>query len=67
MTCKEVTRIAAVVNGHGAIWPEAIAVSDGSRVVFQRDGKEVYTCNATYAAHHFEAVKIGGLDDLINS
>lgn len=53
LACKETSFIAAAANGHSPVWPESEAVSDGSRVVFTRHGKEVFSCNATYAAHHF--------------
>ena len=58
ITCKEASLIAAAANGHSTVWPEAEAVSDGARVVFTREGKDVYTCNATYAAHHFNVTRI---------
>ena len=53
---KDKTIFAAAANGHSAIWPEAEAESDGKYVKFIRDGKEVYLCNATYAALHFSIV-----------
>jgi len=51
--CKEPTRMNAVLNGHGAVWPQAEAVSDGKWVRFYRDGTVVYDCNAPYAAANF--------------
>lgn len=58
LSCKEASFIAAAANGHSPVWPESEAVSDGSRVVFTRQGKEVYSCNATYAAHHFNVKRL---------
>ena len=49
------------LNGHGAIWPEADAVSDGKWVKFFQGAKEVFTCNSAYAAHNFEVKRIGPL------
>jgi hypothetical protein len=53
LRCKEKTLFSAAANGHSAIWPEARAVCDGKYVRVVRDGKEVYACNATYAALNF--------------
>ncbi len=50
--------MAAAMNGHSIIWPEADAESDGELVVFFKDGKQVYSCNATYAAFNFVAERI---------
>lgn len=56
LRCKEKSLLAAAANGHSAIWPEAEAQSDGKIVVFRRHGKEVYACNAAYAALNFAVV-----------
>ena len=56
--CKEANAIAAALNGHGAIWPDAEAVSDGEWVRFFRGDKEVFSCNSTYAAHNFDVRNI---------
>lgn len=56
LRCKDKTVFSAAANGHSAIWPEADAESDGKLVRFVREGKEVYACNATYAALHFVVV-----------
>lgn len=53
LRCKEKTLFSAAANGHSAIWPEALAVCDGKFVRVMRDGKQVYACNATYAALNF--------------
>lgn len=58
LSCKETTAIAAAMNGHSAVWPQAQAVSDGKRVVFFKDGKQVYSCNATYAGANFEVKRL---------
>ena len=57
--CTEATALAAALNGHGAIWPEAEAVSNGKWVKFFRGDKEVFSCNSAYAAHNFEVKRIG--------
>ncbi|MHA6823942.1 hypothetical protein ACQUJT_20300 [Ralstonia pseudosolanacearum] len=41
------------MNGHSSVFPEAICVSDGRWCNFYRDGAEVWSCNANYAAVHF--------------
>lgn len=53
--CRDNSSAAAALNGHGAVYPEAVVVSDGKWCTFYRDGKEVWSCNATYAAAHFRA------------
>ncbi len=58
LSCKENSPISAAMNGHSAVWPHAEAVSDGKRVVFLKDGKQVYSCNATYAAANFEVKRL---------
>ncbi len=52
-TCRERTPMQAVANDHAAIFPQARCLSDGKRAVFYRDGKEIWTCSAAYAAVHF--------------
>lgn len=56
LRCRDKTMVAAATNGHSAIWPEADARCDGKWVKFFREGKEVFLCNASYAATHFEIV-----------
>jgi len=41
-------------NGHDEVFPGAECISDGKWARFIRDGKEVWACNATYAAAHFD-------------
>lgn len=43
----------ATVNGHDQVYPQAHCVSDGRWCTFFRDGKEVWDCNASYAAANF--------------
>lgn len=52
--CRQTNILSAVANGHGSVWPEARMVITGDWAVFYQDGKKVWGCNATYAAHHFE-------------
>jgi len=58
LRCKENTLFSAAANGHSAIWPEADAESDGKMVHVLREGREVFACNATYAALNFSAVRL---------
>ncbi|ABO60553.1 hypothetical protein LA345_39285 (plasmid) [Burkholderia vietnamiensis] len=52
-TCKERSPMAAILNGHGAVFPQSrMTVRDGW-AYFMRDGKEVWRCNARYAAFNF--------------
>lgn len=55
--CNEPTKMKAALNGHGAVWPQAEAVSDGKWVHFYRAGAPIYDCNAAYAAANFVCVK----------
>lgn len=41
-------------NGHDEVFPGSLCVSDGKWVAFFRNGKEIWSCNATYAAAHFD-------------
>lgn len=57
-SCKEATKMKALVNGHGAVWPEAdLAVRDGW-AFFTRDGVAVWDCNGGYAAAHFNVTPV---------
>ncbi|AOJ64673.1 hypothetical protein WI80_30305 [Burkholderia ubonensis] len=51
--CRERNVISAAANGHSQVFPKArMTVKDGW-AFFQRDGVEVWTCNAVYAAANF--------------
>ncbi|WP_175785290.1 hypothetical protein [Burkholderia ambifaria] len=52
-TCKERNDLAAAMNGHGAVFPQAKMIIKGREARFYRDGVEVWICNAAYAAIHF--------------
>ncbi|WP_394475087.1 hypothetical protein [Ralstonia mannitolilytica] len=52
--CKQTSLIAAVAAGHSYVFPSAELVVSGGWARFYRDGKEVWSCNPTYAAAHFE-------------
>ena len=58
LRCREKSLFAAVANGHSSIWPEARADSDGTKVRFVRDGKQIYLCNAFYAAANFDIAEV---------
>lgn len=51
---REKSSLSAAANGHLSVWPKSIAISDGKRVEFFKDQKLVWSCNASYAAFHFE-------------
>jgi hypothetical protein len=53
-TCKERNPLAAAVNGHHRVWPNATCVVKRGFARFKRDGDEVWSCNATYAEAHFK-------------
>lgn len=58
LRCREKSLIAAAANGHSAVWPEARAESDGTDVRFIREGKQIYFCNALYAAANFDIADV---------
>jgi hypothetical protein len=43
-------------DGHEEVFPGAHCISDGRWVSFYRDDEEVWSCNALYAAAHFDFV-----------
>lgn len=52
--CKDDTFLKAVANGHSAVFPESeCQVKDGVADFF-KDGVWVWSCNAAYAAAHFD-------------
>jgi hypothetical protein len=51
--CKERNALAAAMNGHGPVFPQADCVVRDGEAVFNRDGKRVWRCNVEYAALHF--------------
>ncbi|AMR78553.1 hypothetical protein [Cupriavidus nantongensis] len=51
---REPNKLLAAMNGHSLVFPEADCVSDGKWCVFYRDDKQVWGCNALYAAAHFD-------------
>lgn len=53
-TCREATPLAAAVNGHCEVWPEATLVVEGDTAIFYKGGERVWSCNAIYAAHQFD-------------
>lgn len=55
--CKEKTFLAAAANGHSLIFPGAEVVVSNGRATFYKHGKEVWSCNASYAAVQFEIEK----------
>nr|WP_244104562.1 hypothetical protein [Burkholderia ambifaria] len=56
--CKERNSLSAAMNGHGAVYPQARCEVKKGVAIFERDGKEVWQCNAAYAELHFKLEKI---------
>ena len=52
--CRETDLLSAGANGHSSVFPEAMCVSDGRWCSFYRNGTKVWSCNANYAAVHFD-------------
>lgn len=55
---KETTVQLAFMNGHQHVFPMARCTSDGESVRFFRDGQEVWSRNARYAAAHFTMTRL---------
>jgi len=53
-TCKERNALAAAMNGHGPVFPQARCIVAKGEAVFDRDGVELWRCNAAYAEVHFK-------------
>ncbi|TPQ37065.1 hypothetical protein C2U69_17110 [Cupriavidus pinatubonensis] len=47
-------------NGYDEVFPGARCVSDGKWVIFDKNGDEVWACNAMYAAAHFDFAPLSG-------
>ncbi|WP_454728020.1 MULTISPECIES: hypothetical protein [Cupriavidus] len=55
--CKERTFLAAAANGHSIVFPEADVVVSSGLAKFYKGGKEIWSCNVSYAAANFEIEK----------
>lgn len=53
-------------NGHDEVFPGAECVCDGKWATFFRDGNEVWSCNATYAAAHFDFTPVQNTSEYSN-
>lgn len=53
-TCKERNALAAAMNGHGSVYPQAACTIARGVAIFHRDGKEVWSCHAAYAEANFK-------------
>ncbi|ANH76057.1 hypothetical protein ACS15_4321 [Ralstonia insidiosa] len=53
----------AAMNEHSRAFTEALCVSDGRWCIFYRDGTEVWSCNASYAAAHFDMEPVSSSKD----
>jgi len=56
-TCREESFLKAVANGHSAAFPACDCEITGEMADFFKDGQWVWSCNAAYAATHFDLVK----------
>ena len=56
--CKEKTLLSAAANGHSSVFPEADCVLTNQRAEFFKNGKSVWSCNVSYAAHNFQMTPI---------
>ena len=56
-TCKERNALAAALNGHGAVFPQARMTVKNGTATFHRNGVELWVCNSIYAAVHFQVEK----------
>ncbi|WP_414016522.1 hypothetical protein [Burkholderia vietnamiensis] len=56
-TCRERNEMSAAINGHSAVFPQARMTVAKGWAVFYRNGEEVWTCNARYAAANFNIQK----------
>jgi hypothetical protein len=52
--CKERNALAAALNGHSLVYPEAICKIAKDVAILLREGNEVWRCNAAYAEVHFK-------------
>nr|WP_081069220.1 hypothetical protein [Burkholderia diffusa] len=52
-TCRERNPLSAAANGHSLVFPEARVTVRAGWAYFYRDGVEVWSCNAAYAAANF--------------
>jgi hypothetical protein len=56
--CRERNVISAAANGHSVVFPKAkMTVKDGW-AYFHRDGIEIWSCNAAYAAAQFDVQQV---------
>lgn len=56
--CRQATFRAAAVNGHSAIWPQAVMVISGDSALFYREDEKVWSCNSLYAANQFDVTPL---------
>lgn len=61
--CRQATLLAAAVNGHSAVWPQAVMVITGDSALFYREGKQVWSCNSLHAANQFDVAPLDSLSE----
>ncbi|WP_084085801.1 hypothetical protein [Cupriavidus sp. USMAA2-4] len=57
--CWERSLLGAAANGHSRVYPSADLVVVDGWAHFYRDCQEVWSCNPSYAATHFDVVAQG--------
>ena len=57
-TCKEATRGGGNELDTGLVFPEANCTVSKGHAIFDRDGVELWRCNAAYAEAHFKLERI---------
>jgi len=57
-TCKERNALAAAMNGHASVYPDAQCTIKALDAEFTRNGVVVWRCNAAYANAHFRLEQI---------
>ncbi|MCG5076617.1 hypothetical protein L5014_25200 [Paraburkholderia sp. RG36] len=50
--------MSAAINGHGRVFPQARCTVVKGQAIFDRDGRELWRCDAAYAEVHFELERI---------
>lgn len=51
--CKEKSFLQAMTNGHSRVWPQADVLIRDGLAWFSKESRQVWDCNAPYAATHF--------------
>lgn len=57
-TCRDENFLKAAANGHSAVFPSCECEIKGATADFFKDGQWVWSCNAAYAAAHFDLQRV---------